>query len=127
LTRPTAVVCLWTLLVASCATQPRDELRIDGSTPESFHRTRAALFSSVGPDGQARLNLAVLAIGAGHFKSAADIPPGYRISIDTIRDDVAGKTFVEIVALAKKSPVKVSAPQHDGAATKLSVGADRER
>jgi hypothetical protein len=104
------------VLVAACATVPQQPLRVDGSTPEAFRASWSRLVASLSSDQQAQLNTAVLLIGAtkqrdSGFKDAAGFSP------ETLRLDLDGKTYADIVAAAKATGARVTGIEHAAHAT----------
>jgi len=93
-------------LLAGCASTPQP-LRIDGSTPEAFQASWSRLNSSLSAQQQAQLNTAILLLGAtklhdSDFKG----PPGF--GPETLRADLNGKTFEEIIAAGKATGATVT-------------------
>jgi hypothetical protein len=96
------------LSVACCAGSSK---RIDGSSPEPFIASHADLMRSLSPADQTRLLLAETVIRAAATQkpanqSAASPSP---VPLEVVRGELAGKTFSEILALAKtrKTAVRV--------------------
>ena len=107
-----ALVCFVATLLAACAHTPASApLRIDGSTPESFSSSWDRLYKSLTPQQQFQLSVAILPIALGKYKSFLDVPPSIMAGIgpQTIRTQIDGMSFEEILALARRQPVKVDA------------------
>ena len=98
------------LSVSSCAHVPAAPLRIDGSTPESFDMSWKRMYDRLSPEQQTQLNVAILPIALGRYKSFAEMPPSARASIKPadVRAQIDGMTFQEILALAQKQSFKVT-------------------
>jgi hypothetical protein len=97
--RPIALSALLGML-AGCASVPQQPLRIDGSTPEAFQASWSRLNSSLAADQQAQLNTAILLLGATKLhESGYHGPPSF--GPETLRADLNGKTFEEIIAAGK--------------------------
>jgi hypothetical protein len=99
------------LLVAACATAPQQPLRVDGSTPEAFRASWSRLVSTLSSEQQAQLNTAILLIGAtkqhdSGFKDTAGFGP------ETLRRDLDGKTYADIVAAAKATGTRITGVEH---------------
>jgi hypothetical protein len=105
-----AVVC------AACAhTGATTALRIDSSTPEAFHASWKRLNSSLTSHERSELSLAILPIALGKYKSLVDAPPSLfttGIGPDTIREQIDGMSFAEIVDLAQKQSARLDVAQH---------------
>jgi len=108
-----------TILVSSaewlggCAHAPASgPLRIDGSAPTAFHASWERMHRSLTREQQAQLDVAVLPIALGSYKSFTDVPPSLLAGVgpDNIRTQVDGMTFEEILALARSEPVRVGLP-----------------
>jgi hypothetical protein len=101
------------LVVVGCAhAPPAGPLRIDGSTPAAFQTSWDRMHRSLTPSQQGQLDVAVLQIAMGQYKSFNDIPPSFAgVGPQDIRAQVDGMTFEQIAALAKSEPVKVSLPR----------------
>jgi len=104
------------LFVAACATVPQQPLRVDGSTPEAFRASWSRLVASLSSEQQARLNTAVLLIGAtkqhaSGYKGAAGFGP------ETLRGDLDGKSYADIIAAAKATGATITGVEHAGPAT----------
>jgi hypothetical protein len=104
------------VLLGACATVPHQPPRVDGSTPEAFRASWSRLVASLSSNEQAQLNTAVLLIGAtkqhdSGFKDAA------AFSAETLRLDLDGKTYADIVAAAKATGAKITGIEHAAHAT----------
>jgi len=66
------------------------------------------------PQQQSQLDVAILPIAFGKYKSLRDVPPFILAGVgpQNIRTDVDGMTFAEILDLARKQPIKVELPHH---------------
>jgi hypothetical protein len=67
---------------------------------------------SLTPEQQGQLDVAVLPIAMGQYKSFKDVPPTLLAGVGPkdIRAKIDGMTFEEILALARSEPVKVGIP-----------------
>jgi hypothetical protein len=105
-------------VMAACAHAPAGAvLRIDGSTPEAFQKSWDRMHASLMPGQQAQLEMALLPIALGKYKRFTDVPASLLNGIgpETIRTDIDGLSYQEILDLAKRQPIKVSSPVHEGA------------
>ena len=68
-------------------------------------------FKSLNPRQQSQFSVAILPIALGKYKSFLDVPPATMAGIgpQTNRPQIDGMSFEEILALARKQPVKVDA------------------
>lgn len=102
---------LLAMILAACAHTPASAtVRIDSSTPESFHASWKRLNKSLTPQQRSELSLAILPIALGKYTSLVDAPPALLnagIGPDTIREQIDGMTFADIVDLAHKQSVRL--------------------
>ena len=85
-------------------------LRIDGSTPEAFQASWDRLHHSLTGQQQSQLDLAMLPIALGKYGSLREVPPSLLttgIGPQTIRAEIDGLSFQEIIDLADRQPIKV--------------------
>jgi hypothetical protein len=107
--------CIGSVMLIACVhTAESTPLRIDGSTPEAFQSSWNRLHRSLTPPQQSQLDVAILPIALGKYKSLVDVPPAVMAGIgpQNIRTDIDGMTFAEILDLARKQPIKVELPHH---------------
>jgi hypothetical protein len=86
-------------------------LRIDGSTPEAFQTSWDRLHHSLTGQQQSQLDLAMLPIALGKYGSLTAVPPSLLatgIGPQTIRAEIDGLSFQEIIDLANRQPIKIS-------------------
>lgn len=96
------------LALAAPALAAKPEPRIDNSSIEAFHASWEQLYKALSRAEQQQLQLAVIRIALGRYRSAFEIPNNLgEIRPDTIRTEIDGMTYPEIVALAAKSSVTV--------------------
>ena len=103
-------VCIATGLLLACAQAPVfKQLRIDSSTPETFQSSWDRLRGNLTQLQQSQLDLAIVPIALGKYKSFLDVPPSLLAGIgpQNIRSDVDGMSFAEILDLANRQPIKV--------------------
>src|ERR1700676_3267131 len=98
---------LFTVL-AGCASTPSGPVRIDGSSPEAYQRSWKRLESSLNGQQKQQLDLALLLIGSTkqHYQGTLTTSPG--ISPETIREEIDGKDFKEIIALGKATGTTIT-------------------
>jgi len=107
------IMCLGALIVGGCAhAPPSAPLRIDGSSTASFQVSWEKMRRSLTRGQQGQLDVAVLPIALGPYKSLKNVPPSLLAGIGPgdIRAQVDGMTFDEILALARSEPMKVGLP-----------------
>lgn len=105
-----AVAVLAVILTACAHTTGATALRINSSTPEAFHASWKRLNKSLTSQERSELSLAILPIALGKYKSLVDAPPALLnagISPDTIREQIDGMSFAEIVELGKKQSIRL--------------------
>jgi hypothetical protein len=106
--------CIATALLIGCAQAPvSKQLRIDSSTSETFQSSWDRLRWSLTRQQQSQLDLAIVPIALGKYKSFSDVPTSLLAGIgpQNIRPDVDGMSFTEILDLAKKQPITVQLPR----------------
>ena len=107
--------CIATVILIACAHDSHSApLRIDGSTPETFRSSWDRMHKSLTPQQQSQLDVAILPIALGKYKSLLDVPPSLMAGIGSqnIRAEIDGMSFAEILDLARKQPIKVGMPRH---------------
>jgi hypothetical protein len=108
-----AVIAVSGLWLAGCAhAPPSAPLRIDGSSPAALQASWDRMHRSLTREQQAQLDVAVLPIAFGPYKSFTNVPPALLAGVGPkdIRSQIDGMTFEEILALARSEPVKVGLP-----------------
>ena len=95
-------------LLSACATAPAAPLRIDGSSPEACRTSWAKMEASLNAQDKQQLEVAMLLIGATkqHRLGTAETSGG--ISPESIREEIDGKDFEEIVAKGKATGTKIT-------------------
>jgi hypothetical protein len=65
------------------------------------------------PQQRSQLDVAILPISFGKYKSLVDVPPSLLAGVgpQNIRSEVDGMSFTEILDLANKQPIKVQLPR----------------
>lgn len=109
-------VTVLAVIFAACAHAPgTTSLRIDSSTPETFQASWKRLNNSLTSRERSELSLAILPIALGKYKSLLDAPPSLfttDIRPETIREQIDGMSFAEIVDLAHRQSVKLDVGHH---------------
>jgi hypothetical protein len=105
--------CIASVILIACA-HTSTPLRIDGSTPEAFQSSWDRLHKSLTPQQQSQLDVAILPIALGKYKSLSDAPSSLMAGIgpQNIRTEIDGMSFAEILDLARKQPIKVDMPRY---------------
>ncbi|HEY6621564.1 MAG TPA: DUF6694 family lipoprotein [Steroidobacteraceae bacterium] len=98
--------------MAGCASTPSGPLRMDGSSPEACQRSWKRMEASLSGQQRQELDIALLLIGSTkqHRLGALTTSPG--ISPETIRVEIDGKDFEEIVALGKATGTRITNVEH---------------
>jgi hypothetical protein len=110
-----SLVLLVTL--AGCATTGTTApKRIDGSSPTAFEASWKALVATLNREQQARLNTAVLLIGATKFHNSGFKEPA-SFGPETLRSELNGKTYDEIIKAAAATGATIGGVEHHGDAT----------
>jgi hypothetical protein len=113
------------IMLTGCATTPRaTPVRIDGSSPAAFDASWNALVATLNQEQQAKLNTAVLLIGATKSfnarKQAGDLTgpgPDDTFGPETLRSDLDGKTYDEIIKAGAATGAKITGVEHHGGGT----------
>ena len=100
-------------VVGSCATfAARPNAKIDNTSLESFRASWQALNAQLNATEQLQLQFAVVRIAMSPYRSVTDVPDNMKsIDPETIRGQIDGMTYKDIMKLADKSSVKVEAVQ----------------
>lgn len=104
------------ITLADCATTGTTALRIDGSSPATFEASWKALVATINPEQQAKLNTSVLLIGATKFHNSGFKEPA-SFGPETLRSELNGKTFDEIIKAAAATGATIGGVEHRGDAT----------
>jgi hypothetical protein len=113
--RLTVLILAVAVFTACAHTTSHAVIRIDGSIPESFQASWARLHHSLSRQQQSQLDLAILPIALGKYKSLTEVPPSLLskgIGPQSIRVEIDGLSFQEIIDLANRQPIKLSLPHH---------------
>jgi hypothetical protein len=102
------------LALAGCTTIPTSAPRIDGSTPAAFEASWRALVTTLNSEQQAKLNTAILLIGATKFHDSGFKEPT-SFGPETLRSELDGKTYEEIIKAAAATGTTISNVSHHGA------------
>ena len=106
------VIAASVLWLTGCAHTASAPLRIDGSSPAAFQASWDRMHRSLPRQQQAQLDVAILPIAFGPYKTFKNVPPALLAGVGPkdIRSQIDGMTFEQIVALAQSEPVKVKLP-----------------
>jgi hypothetical protein len=96
------------ILLTGCATIPAAPIRIDGSSPEACQASWNKLEASLNAQDRQQLDFALLLIGATRQHQLGTITTSPGISAASIREEIDGKDFQEIIALAKATGAKIT-------------------
>ena len=114
-----ALLLLVTL--AGCTTTRTTALRIDGSSPTAFEASWKALEATLNREQQAKLNTAILQIGATKsFNARMKEPTSEPIDSfgpETLRSDLDGMTYAEIIKAGAATGTKITGVEHRGGCT----------
>ena len=101
------------ILLAGCTTLPATPPRIDGSTPATFDASWKALESSLDPEQKAKLNTAILLIGATKTHNSGFNGP-VTFGPQTLRSELDGKTYEEIIKAGVATGATIGGVSHPG-------------
>jgi hypothetical protein len=103
-------------ILAACTTTRTPSVRIDGSSPTAFEASWKALIATLDSEQQAKLNTAVLLIGATKLKNSGFTEPS-SFGPETLRTELDGKTYDEIIKAGTATGTKIIGVEHRGGAT----------
>jgi|HubBroStandDraft_5_1064220.scaffolds.fasta_scaffold1520427_1 hypothetical protein len=98
--------------VVSCASTPSGRVRIDGSSPQACEVSWRKMEGSLNSQQRQQLELALLLIGSTKQHRSGTITTSQGISPATVREEIDGKDFHEIIALAKATGTTITNVQH---------------
>jgi hypothetical protein len=94
--------------LAACASTPLVPVRMDGSSPQACQASWKRLEASLNGQQRQQLDLALLLIGATKQHRLGTLTTSPGISPETVREEIDGKDFAEIVALAKATGTTIT-------------------
>ena len=96
------------LALAGCVSTPAGPVRIDGSSPQACDASWKKMEASLNGQQRQQLDFALLLIGSTKQHRLGTLTTSPGISPETIRQEIDGKDFTEIVALAKATGAKIT-------------------
>jgi len=112
------VAVLLLVSLAGCTTTGTAAVRIDGSSPEAFDASWKALEATLNPEQQAKLNTAIVQIGTTKALHEAMKQPPKEPTTSfgpaTLRSDLDGKTFDEIIKAGDATGTTIVCVEHHG-------------
>lgn len=99
-------------ILAGCASTPSGPVRIDGSSPEACQRSWKRMEASLNGQQRQQLDVALLLIGSTKQHRLGTLTTSPGISPETIREEIDGKDFAEIIALGKATGTTITNVQH---------------
>lgn len=98
--------------LASCASMPADPVRIDGSSAQACEASWKKMAASLNGQQRQQLELALLLIGSTKQHQLGTLATSPGISPSSIREEIDGKDFDEIVATAKATGTRITNVEH---------------
>ncbi len=101
---------LFSLMLTACASVPKDFV-FDGSTPESTQQDIQHVLNKLGKQKRLEFSIALMAIQFSDVRSVNDFigdPAMEGFNYHLIGKKIDGMTYQEVLALADKSPTKIS-------------------
>jgi hypothetical protein len=95
-------------MLASCASAPVAPIRIDGSSSRALDASWKKMEASLNTQQRQQLEFALLLIGSTKQHRLGTLTSSPGISPNTIREEIDGKDFEEIVALGKATGTRIS-------------------
>ena len=126
--------CFATLLLlvtlTGCTTTRTTAVRIDGSSPTAFAASWKALLATLNPEQQAKLNTAIVQIGATKsFNAVMKEPNKEPISSfgpQTLRSDLDGMTYDGIIKAGAATGTTIVGVEHHGRPREAPVAASTQ-
>jgi hypothetical protein len=106
--RLTVLALVLITVLAACATAPAAPLRIDGSSTGACQASWTKLEASLNGQQRQQLDIALLLIGSTKQHRLGTLTTSPGISPESIRQEIHGKDFDEIVALAKATGTAIT-------------------
>ena len=100
------------VILAGCASTPVAPLRIDGSSPQACEASWKRMEASLNAQQRQQLDIALLLIGSTKQRRLGTLATSPGISPDSIREEIDGKDFAEIVALGKATGTRITNVEH---------------
>ena len=91
-----------------CASTPSGPARIDGSSPKACDASWKGMEASLNSQQKQQLDFALLLIGSTKQHRLGTMASSPGISPNTIREEIDGKDFAEIIAFAKATGTKIT-------------------
>jgi hypothetical protein len=104
-------------VLAGCAATPSGPIRIDGSSPQACEASWKKLEASLNSQQRMQLDVALLLIGATKQHRLGTMTTSAGISPETIREEIDGKDFAEIVALGKATGARIGNVERSAGST----------
>jgi hypothetical protein len=101
-------------VLAACASAPSGPVRIDGSSPQACEASWKKMESSLNGQQRQQLGLALLLIGSTKQFRLGTVTTSPGISPETIRGEIDGKDYQEIIALAHATGTSITNVEHPG-------------
>ena len=106
--RLTVLPLILIAVLVACATTPAAPLRIDGSSTEACQASWTKLEASLNAQQRQQLDIALLLIGSTQQHRLRTLTSSVGISPEAIRQEIDGKDFDEILALAKATGTRIT-------------------
>ena len=99
-------------VLAGCASTPLGPVKIDGSSAKACEASWKRMEASLNGQQRQQLDLALLLIGSTKQLKEGTLTTSPGISAASIREEIDGKDFTEIVALAKATGTTITHVEH---------------
>lgn len=99
-------------VLVGCASIPVAPVRIDGSSAQACDESWKRMEASLNAQQRQQLDIALLLIGSTKQHRLGTLTTSPGISPDTIRQEIDGKDFGEIVALGKGTGTRITNVEH---------------
>jgi hypothetical protein len=100
--------------LVGCASTPATPVRIDGSSPQACQASWKNMEASLNARERQQLDIALLLIGSTKQRQLGTLTTSPGISPETVREEIDGKDFNEIVALATATGARITNIQRPG-------------
>lgn len=101
------VLIIAILALSACATTPKSQVRIEGTTEESTTTSLQSMYASLGNRDKCLLQSAILRIQVGDKEQQEVLTKDKSAQATPLGPKINGLSYEEIIALSQKYPDKV--------------------
>jgi hypothetical protein len=100
------------VVLVGCVSTPSAPIRIDGSSAKACEASWKRMEASLNRQQQQQLDIALLLIGSTKMRQQGTLTTSAGISPASIREEIDGKDFAEILVLAKATGARITHVEH---------------